>query len=194
MFWLRIAIYACFAIVGIWIYNIFPAIFPTQVTVGNFPPVVIGTGTPIGEPRRLVIPRLGIDTSIIPVALTQSGNLDVPHSLTKVGWYKDGSRPGEMGSAVIDGHEVDEFGLGVIFKNLHLLQTGDKIYIETTDNQELEFSVNKKEVYPYDDAPLGEIFGATTSRNLNLITCNGMFDFASKTKKERLVVFASMRE
>jgi LPXTG-site transpeptidase (sortase) family protein len=147
----------------------------------------------IGSPKKILIPKLGIDTKVVPVGKNNFNNLDVPNSLFSVGWYKNGPRPGEVGNAVIDGHEVDEFGLGVIFKNLYLLKPGDSIVVEGSNGENLEFIVSKVGIYKYTDAPLEEIFGPTDSRNLNLITCDGHFIPGLKTKNMRLVVYSTLK-
>lgn len=146
------------------------------------------------KPRRLIIPKIGIDTTILPVGTNQDGNMDVPKNLLNVGWYKDGVMPGNQGNSVIAGHEVDQFGLGVVFNHLHELSPGDKIFVISEKNEKIPFTVVKKEIYDYNKAPLDEIFGKSNDRNLNLITCNGDYKYSLGTKDKRLVVYATYSE
>jgi len=52
-------------------------------------------------------------------------------------------------------------------------------------------AITGSEYYTPDNAPLQDIFGAATTLNLNLITCGGTFDPATRHYDQRLVVFTS---
>jgi hypothetical protein len=73
------------------------------------PQPAIAEAAVLGVPTNLNIPNAKVTTNIIEVGITPKGNLDVPGNYTEVGWYKYGTRPGEVGSAVLDGH-VDNGG------------------------------------------------------------------------------------
>jgi sortase (surface protein transpeptidase) len=77
------------------------------------------------------------------------------------------------------------------FKNLFLLKPGDEILVETKDKDKIKFVVVEKEVYDYRTAPLEKIFGVTSTKNLNLITCSGDFIRSAQTKDKRVVIFAT---
>ena len=145
----------------------------------------------ITVPNRLVIDKIGLDTLVVSVGQTRNGNMQVPDSLRKVGWYKYGPKPGEKGNAVIAGHEVNAFNMGAVFDKLDLLKEGDIIKVVSENNDELRFVVTKTAVYKYDEAPLNEIFGPASESNLNLITCQGSFLADLSTKDQRLVVFST---
>ncbi len=146
----------------------------------------------VGEPTSISIPKINLEAKVIPVGKTISGNMDVPKNLMQTGWYKYGPKPGEIGNAVIDGHEVDQFGFGVIFRNLHRLNIGDRIVVKTIDGEIKNFQVMNIEVYNYKNAPLEKIFDESHSRNLNLITCEGKFVQSENTKNSRLVVYSTL--
>ncbi len=55
-------------------------------------------------PRRLRIPSLTIDAFVRHVGINEKGNMATPGNFTDTGWYKYGTVPGFVGSAVIDGH------------------------------------------------------------------------------------------
>lgn len=65
----------------------------------------------VGEPVRLVIAAIGINAPVEPVGVQANGDLATPtqNRWEDVGWYAAGPRPGERGSAVMDGH-VDRTG------------------------------------------------------------------------------------
>ena len=78
-------------------------------------------------PVRLIIPSIGINASIESVGITPTGAMGTPKGPDTVAWYGLGPRPGEMGSAVIDGHSGWKDNVPAVFDNLYLLRAGDKI-------------------------------------------------------------------
>ncbi len=74
-----------------------------------------------GLPERLIIPALGINAAVAPVALDADGNMEAPGTAWGTTWYEPGPRPGEPGNAVIAGH-VDFYGVGpAVFWSLRSL-------------------------------------------------------------------------
>src|SRR3989344_1071244 len=55
-------------------------------------------------PVRLQIPKLSIDADVQRVGIGKKGNMAVPTNYSDVGWYRYGTVPGQLGSAVVDGH------------------------------------------------------------------------------------------
>src|SRR3989344_3208023 len=63
-----------------------------------------------GTPARLRIASAEIDAPVIRVGLDATGAMAVPDgSSNNVGWYKDGPKPGETGTAVLDAHVFAAF-------------------------------------------------------------------------------------
>ncbi len=77
-------------------------------------------------PNRLLIPRLNIDASVLPMGLTTAGAMESPKTKQDTGWYSLGVRPGNIGSAVIAGHLGLEYE--AVFGKLHLLAAGDTFF------------------------------------------------------------------
>src|SRR5687767_14508030 len=75
-----------------------------------------------GLPRRLKIPKISVDATVEHVGVTSEGDMAVPKSPDNTAWYNPGSRPGEIGSAVINGHYGWVNSTPAIFDNLHNLQ------------------------------------------------------------------------
>jgi len=144
-----------------------------------------------GEPLRLRIPAIGVDAVIEPVGIAADGSMGLPKGYDTVAWYMLGPRPGEKGNAAIAGH-LDSTTGPAVFWRLRQLQVGDKVYVYSTDNVEREFEVIAKETYPDGQAPIMRIFGPAEQRNLNLITCVGVFDRAAHNYSDRLVVYTQM--
>ena len=57
-----------------------------------------------GLPIRLKIPSIKVDAAIEYVGIAPDGNMDVPKGPDNVAWFEPGTRPGDVGSAVLAGH------------------------------------------------------------------------------------------
>jgi sortase A len=148
----------------------------------------------ISRPIKLTIPSIEVNTKIEPVGFTKKYTMAVPDSYTNVGWYKYGVFPGQKGSAVIDGHLNNGFGLKAVFARLDELKPGDLIYVDNESGEKLRFKVESLEKYDYKEAPLELIFNESDKSYLKLITCNGSWIKNDKTYDTRLVVTAVLEE
>ncbi len=143
-----------------------------------------------GLPMHLKIPVINVDSTVLSLGLTPDGAMDVPKGPDDVAWYKLGKRPGENGNAVIAGHHGTwKNGKGSVFDNLNKLVKGDKLYVEDDKGMIASFVVRESRKYdPNADAQ--EVFDSSDGKvHLNLITCNGVWNKATKSYPERLVVF-----
>jgi sortase (surface protein transpeptidase) len=142
-----------------------------------------------GLPERLIIPSLGVDAPIRPVAVDGDGNMESPSSAWETTWYAPGVRPGDPGNAVIAGH-VDFRGVGpAVFYHLRSLAAGKPVWVVDAAGSRYRFLVAEVAVYPLAEAPRERIFGLTAEANLNLITCAGDFDPISRSYDRRVVVY-----
>lgn len=144
-------------------------------------------------PVRFKIPSLDVDEEIEPVSQTENGEMAAPREWNDVAWYEPGPRPGAMGNAVIAGHYDSPWGQAVFYR-IDSLEPGDEIIVEMDDGEELRFQVTETMRVKTEDAPLQDIFGPSSDRNLNLITCYGVFDSERNLYDERLVVFTELIE
>jgi sortase (surface protein transpeptidase) len=142
-------------------------------------------------PDRLLIPSLSIDAHVQRVGVNAKGLMSAPSNFTDVAWYKNGTIPGKLGSAVIDGHVDNGLGLAGVFKHLGDIQIGDDVYIVTASGAKLHFIVKDIERYPYTGGPVDTIFNAHDAARLNLITCAGSWVKGGHTYNERLVVYTT---
>lgn len=141
-------------------------------------------------PTRLKIPIINVDAFIESLGLVENGDMATPEGPDNVAWYELGTFPGDIGSAVITGHfGTWKNGKGSVFDKLHMLNVGDKIYIEDEKEKTITFIVKKKQIFePQADA--SEIFSSDDEKShLNLITCTGAWNENSKSYSQRLVVF-----
>ena len=141
-----------------------------------------------GLPVRLTIPRLDVDAAVEKVGLTPDGAMGVPSSPGTVAWFKLGPRPGDKGSAVIDGHSGYASGAAAVFDDLPSLRKGDLLFVEDAKGALVRFVVRRSHLYDR-DANAGDVFGRKDGRHLNLVTCTGAWDAAAGTHAQRLIVF-----
>ncbi len=143
---------------------------------------------------HLLIPAIGVDAPIEPVGVLPNGALNVPQKnrWTGVGWYKDGPVPGQIGSAIIDGHLDRPGGVPAVFWHLDQLHAGDIVTVVNAREQALHFHVVQVQAYQPDKAPLDKIYADTSGTYLNLITCAGSWIPAQHQTAKRLVVYTKL--
>ncbi len=144
----------------------------------------------MGLPILLSIPKLALTAPIEHVGLMSDGTLEVPVGPSNVAWFNAGPRPGEEGSAVIDGHFGWKDSIPAAFDQLHALVKGDMIYVTDDNGFTTVFVVRELRLYgEHEDASI--VFNSKDAKaHLNLITCAGAWDRGRKSYSERLIVFA----
>jgi sortase (surface protein transpeptidase) len=143
-----------------------------------------------GMPMRMVIPTLGVNAKIEYVGVDKDNNMDIPKDPQNVAWFKPGTIPGNPGNAAINGH-LDWYGVKeAVFFHIDKMKPGDRIYVRDDKGRDRAFVVTKQQVCTWNNCPLMDIFGPTSSTRLNLITCNGTFDRAQQNYDKRLVVYS----
>lgn len=145
-------------------------------------------------PVRLVIPAIDVDAQVQHVGLdvAGTGEMAVPSNFTDVGWYKEGVRPGMLGSAVIAGHYNGKGIPEAVFYDLSELEVGDEIFVMSAEKLESAFVVVEIATYDY-DAETTEIFtNADGAARLNLITCSGQWLSGEAQYNQRTVVFTEL--
>lgn len=143
-----------------------------------------------GIPVRLKIPIIAVDAAIRFVGLAADGYMEAPEGGKDVGWYKTGSRPGNNGTAVIDGHYGQwKNGDGSVFDNLNRLKKGDNIYVEDDHGVTATFVVRELKLYKRSEKD-STVFNYLSDGKayLSLITCQG--SKVQGSYPDRLVVFS----
>ena len=146
---------------------------------------------PSALPARFGVEKLGIDAVVQQVGTNAAGNMAAPTNAFDVAWYKGGTRPGDLGNAVIAGHvNTRTEPIGVFYK-LEELNNGDIVTVTDVEGKVSRFRVIEKKVLDY-DAPPEEVFGPINARRLNLITCVGDWLPDQRTYTQRLVVVTEL--
>lgn len=144
----------------------------------------------IGVPLRLKIPSIAVDAMIEKVTVAADGSMGVPKDILNVGWYGPGTRPGDIGSAVIDGHVNWFHGATAVFVDLHKVKVGDSMTVEDSEGAVVSFVIrNIKTLDAAADST--NVFTSSDGKaHLNLVTCSGAWDKRSQQYVTRLVIFA----
>jgi Sortase domain len=140
-------------------------------------------------PARVAVPRLGISSGLQRLHLRKNGELQSPSAWTEAGWYAEGTRPGDVGPAVIAGHVDSTLGPAVFYR-LREMRPGDKILVTEIGGTVLTFVVSEVRSYPKEDFPTDTVYGPTALPELRLVTCSGEFDYVHHNYLDNLVVFA----
>jgi sortase A len=145
-----------------------------------------------GVPVRIAIPVLGVDAKVEPVGKAPDGRMDVPKNNGNAGWYELGVKPGERGSAVIDGHVNTPTLARNIFADLGTLVPGSRILITDDGGRTWSFRVDRVESVPSEGFPIAEVFGRDDANRLNLITCDGVYERSNADYTRRTVVYSTL--
>lgn len=150
-----------------------------------------GFVSPGMPPARVVISRIGVKADVVPVGLSDDGQMQVPKNPDQVGWYELGPGIAPEGNMILAGH-VDWGGRLRVFGFLKQLTPGDEVLIWDHDGNEHRFIVQWTRLIPADDPPWDEIFGQGSDTEITLLTCGGPFDRQRHEYLERVVVRAKL--
>jgi len=142
-------------------------------------------------PVRLQIPAIAVSTPLVRLGRLPDGSIEVPHDWNTAGWYDRGPRPGQPGPAVILGHVDSKTGPAVFFR-LRALRPRDVVRVGLADGRILVFRVQRVQRYPKDEFPTEAVYFPTLNRELRLITCGGEFDYAARSYRDNIVVYATL--
>lgn len=146
------------------------------------------------QPVSVDIPAIGVHSRLLRLGVNADGSIQVPPLTTsadEAAWYKYSATPGQIGSAVIEGHVDSRYGPAVFFR-LGALHPGDIIDVTLADGVTAIFHVTGVRAYSKEKFPARIIYGATDYAALRLITCGGSFDSATGHYLSSTVVFASL--
>ena len=120
--------------------------------------------------------------------------MGIPQDFSQVGWYSPAGRPGETGSAILNGHYDDPLGTPAVFYNLKNLNVNDEIIITTENGGEFVFVVEDVFSHPLEVFPYDLLYEESDNRQLKLLTCDGVWNADSRDYSNRLVVVANLHE
>lgn len=141
-------------------------------------------------PRLIKIPRLEVNARIKRLGVKASGQLHAPSNIYDAGWYEGSSKPGENGTALLDGH-VHGLTKPGVFSRLSKLTQGDTIEIERGDGTIFSYKVITSESVDQDKVDMTKALTSIEpgKPGLNIITCTGGYDVRANTYEKRLIVY-----
>jgi hypothetical protein len=144
-------------------------------------------------PKRLIIPRLGVNAPVESVGLDKSGAIQTPpiNDSNLVGWYRGGPTAGEAGPAVMLGHK-DTVSRAAVFSRLHEIRNGDKIEVVRLDGTTAIFTVGGVEQANKQTFPTERVYGPRDDAELRLITCGGTYNQTTGHYLDNIIVYALM--
>jgi hypothetical protein len=145
-------------------------------------------------PVSVNIPAIGVNSKLLRLGVNSDGTIQVPSLYTRpseAAWYKYSATPGQIGASVIEGHVDSHRGPAVFFR-LGALRPGDSVDVTLADGITAVFRVTGVRRYLKFRFPAKTIYGATGYAALRLITCGGVFDYATGNYLSSTVVFASL--
>lgn len=157
-----------------------------------------GAGTATSErspvPVRVSVPRIGVESALLPLGIDPDGALQVPDlgEAQSAGWLTTSAVPGRPGPSVIAGH-VDSRSAPAVFFRLHELVPGDEVDVLLDDGTTVAYSVDDVVRVSKDDFPTQEVYGPRPGPALRLLTCGGAFDRATGHYEDNVIVFGSLR-
>ncbi|WP_306320367.1 MULTISPECIES: class F sortase [unclassified Streptomyces] len=150
-----------------------------------------------GAPQRVDIAALKVRAPVVPRGLDAGGAVDPPPYARAgaVGWYGDGARPGERGTALFVGH-VDTETRTAVFYRLSEAKPGDTVRVTRDDGSVAAFTVDDVRVLGRENFDPAKAYGPHRSdrAELRLITCGGSFDKASRSYTANVVVSAYLTD
>lgn len=155
---------------------------PTTVT-----PVTL----PESPPTRLTIKSIGVSSSFEDLGLTDDGEVQAPKDPAKVGWFTGAHTPGSPGVGVVAGH-VTWNRVPTVFFKLGTLNRGDRITVKREDGSSATFAVARRSTFPKDHFPTAEVYKATDTPELVLITCGGKYSYNSHSYDSNVIVWADL--
>jgi LPXTG-site transpeptidase (sortase) family protein len=128
------------------------------------------------QPTRVRLARLGVDAPVTDVDIdTETGVLDIPKNIQKVGWWQDGAALGEAhGAILLAGHVDSAKDGGGAFYPLKSARKGDTVQVTGDDGRVRSYRVSSIRTVRKSALP-ASIFSRTGRRRLVLVTCGGPF-------------------
>ncbi|MDJ0340308.1 class F sortase [Streptomyces sp. H10-C2] len=156
------------------------------------PPATAPAPMAASKPVRVRIPSAGVDTGpLLDLGLAADGTVEVPsvQQADRIGWYKEGVTPGELGPAVLIGH-FDTVDGPAVLKDIAKVKAGDRITVDRADGSTAVFTVRALEQVGKDTFPTQKVYGDTARPELRLITCGG--ELRGGHRPDNIIVYADL--
>jgi Sortase domain len=143
------------------------------------------------RPTHLSIPAIDLSVPLSVLGLNADGTVSVPTDFNEPGWYRYGASPGQLGTAVVLGH-IDSYLGPAVFFHLRDLVPGDKVMVQLADGKVARFVVIGTATYLKARFPATLVYGRRSYSALQLITCGGAFDYATRSYLSNVVIYCAL--
>jgi LPXTG-site transpeptidase (sortase) family protein len=179
--WAGLALLGVIIVAGIYVWRI---IQPSDST--NASPASLSQANDPLAGMLLVIPSIGIETNMIEAPIVAQ-QWDVSRLTTEVAHLAGTAYPGQPGNAALAGHiTIPGAGWGP-FKDLGMLEVGERVFIEIGEKT-LVYEVSEIKTV---DVNAVEVVYPTDDTRLTLLTCTG-WDGVLEHYTQRIVVVAQL--
>jgi len=153
-------------------------------------PATVAPAAGAAVPDRLTVPRVGIDMPVVPVGVARDGEMALPATPARVGWYRYGARPGDASGATVLAAHLDMPGYGVgPIAAVEELRTGDVITVRSGEETQ-RYRVTTVTSIRKTTLDLDSLFARDGPAVLHVVTCGGDFDRTARRYDENVVVTA----
>lgn len=142
-------------------------------------------------PVRIRIPAIGVDMSVQPEGLADTGAMALPPDPADAAWYRYGSWPGSAGGATVIAAHVDslDYDIGPLAR-LPEVVAGTEMIVTTEEGREISYLVQAEGMVRKTDVDWPAVFDRSGPPRLTIVTCGGEFDYDRRTYLENVVVTA----
>jgi len=159
-------------------------------------PLPAGTPASAAPVARLLIPKFGVDATVVTLGVDNQGIMESPEGPWDVAWYDFSAHPGAGGNAVFSGH-VDWYNIGpgggpggAVFWHLKDLEPGDVIEVHLADGNVYKYRMASRQQVDPNAVDVGSVVGPTEREVITLITCGGTFNRETRHYDQRVIVRA----
>ncbi|MHC0429731.1 class F sortase [Streptomyces sp. O3] len=163
---------------------------------GRSPAAAAGAlALPPARPLRMRIAAIGVDTPLMGLGLLPDGTLDTPpgDATELAGWYRDGTAPGAVGTALTVGH-LDSATGPAVFYRLGALRQGDTVEVDRADGRTAVFTIHAVELHEGEAFPDERVYGQADRPELRVITCGGGYAGPDAGYQGNTVVYAHLTD
>lgn len=142
------------------------------------------------RPTAVRVPALDVDVPVDAVGVTDDGQMQIPDSGYRVGWYRFGPAPGDAtGTAVLASHvNTRAEGAGAL-SVLGELEAGEDIVVSTEDG-DVRYAVQTRTSVPKAQLDTEALFDRDGDPRLVLVTCGGPWLEEAGAYRDNVVVEA----
>lgn len=145
-------------------------------------------------PTRVSVPRIGVDTSLVPLGLAGDGSIAVPpvDQPMQAGYVYWSAAQAAQRPTVMLGHVNGRNAAGApvpgVFARLAELHQGDVVRVEYADGEMRSYTIARTSQQPKSVFPTDAVYGVAHDE-IRLITCGGSFNPSAHSYLDNFVAY-----